>query len=168
MNLSCGDSSRPSFEFLLSQWGRAPRIVPGKLASILLQSRLEAIAVRVGIAVWKGRVSPVFDTAGQLLLVAFADDRETERRWEELSPSVPHQRARRVFELGVEVLICGAISRSLALALAALEVRVVPWKSGEVEDVLQAYRGGSLGDHRFSMPGCERRPRRGQGAKGQQ
>jgi len=114
--------------------------------------------VRVGVAVWKGRVSPVFDTSRQLLLVAFDDDRETERRLEGLLPSVPHQRARRVFELGVEVLICGAVSRSLALALAALEVRVVSWKSGEVEEVLQAYRGGSLADRRFSMPGCERRP----------
>ena len=110
--------------------------------------------MRVAIPVWNGRVSPVFDTAGQVLLVEVEQGSERNRRSEELSGSFPAWRVRRLVELGVEVLICGGISRPLATMLAAAGIRLVPWTAGSVDEVLTAYLGGRLPDPRWLMPGC--------------
>lgn len=121
---------------------------------------------QVGISVWNGRISPVFDTAGELLLITLDANRETGRRHERLTEADAHRRARRLFELGVNVLICGAISRSLALACAALKVRVVPWRAGPAEEALRAYVAGHLGDREWSMPGCGCRRHRSRAGRG--
>jgi predicted Fe-Mo cluster-binding NifX family protein len=55
----------------------------------------------------------------------------------------------------VEVLICGAISRyfySLLINVAGIDV--IPWVSGSIEEVLNAYMKGNLYRQKFLMPGC--------------
>jgi predicted Fe-Mo cluster-binding NifX family protein len=73
--------------------------------------------------------------------------------------SFPTQRARRLTELEVNVLICGAISRPLAEMVSASGVVVIPWVSGPVEGVLRAYLTKRLSDSRWRMPGCRGRLR---------
>lgn len=114
--------------------------------------------MRVAIAVWNDRVSPVFDTSSRLLLVDVEQETEQVRRTVEVgTDSFPTQRARRLAELGVNVLICGAISRMLAGFVSAAGVIVIPWVSGPVEGVLRAYLMKRLSDSRWRMPGCRGR-----------
>ena len=68
--------------------------------------------------------------------------------------------ARRLAELGVDVLVCGAISWPLEALLTASGIRVIPLVCGGVEEMVRAFRGGTLGDERFTMPGCCRKRRR--------
>jgi predicted Fe-Mo cluster-binding NifX family protein len=63
-------------------------------------------------------------------------------------------RAARIAELHLDLLVCGAVSRPLAEMLAAAGVRLEPWISGEVEDVLGALTAGQLDRPRYRMPGC--------------
>lgn len=126
--------------------------------------------MRVAIPVLNERVSPVFDAAGHLVLVDIEDGMERIRREETLQESFLTQRARRIAELGVNVLICGAISRPLSAVLAASGVTVIPWTAGPVDEVLAAYLKGRLPDARWMMPGCGgrgQRHRRGRGPCGQ-
>jgi predicted Fe-Mo cluster-binding NifX family protein len=111
--------------------------------------------VRVGIPIWGDRVSPVLDTAESLLVVD--GGAVAEARTVRLEGRDVQQRAREIGEVGLDVLVCGAVSRPLSLALAAVGVRVVAWISGQVEDVLRAYQAGELGRPRYLMPGCRRR-----------
>jgi predicted Fe-Mo cluster-binding NifX family protein len=74
-------------------------------------------------------------------------------------------RARQVANLGVEVLICGAISMPLEAMLVSAGVRVLPHTCGPVEEVLRAFASGRLPDEAYSMPGCAGRPRRGRGRR---
>ena len=122
--------------------------------------------MRVAIPIWSGRVSPVFDAAGHLVLVDIEDGMERIRREETLQESFLTQRARRLSELGVNVLICGAISRPLWTVLAASGVTVIPWTAGAVDDVLAAYVKGCLRDPRWRMPGCGGRRERQRGGRG--
>jgi predicted Fe-Mo cluster-binding NifX family protein len=110
--------------------------------------------MRVAIPVWQGRVSPVFDSAQRLLIVDLADGAEAGRSEQALSEVFPPQRAAHLSRLGVEVLICGAISRPLAGMVAASGITLVPFVSGECEEVLAAYLGGRLPSPHFLMPGC--------------
>jgi len=127
--------------------------------------------MRIALPVWEGRISPVFDTAANLLVVDADGVQTSQRREETLHESFPPRRAVRLSELGVEVLICGAISQPLAAMVAAYGIQVVPFVSGEVNEVLTAYVSGRTDvpdiRTRFGMPGCcGRRGRFGRGGRG--
>ena len=124
--------------------------------------------MKVAIPVWQGRVSPVFDVAGQLLIVELNGSREAARRPEVLPEEAPDRRVQRLLALGIETLICGAISRPLEDMLVAGGIEVVPRICGDVEEVLRAFLSAGLQDDQFAMPGCcgQRRRRRGGCGKG--
>lgn len=110
--------------------------------------------MKLAIPVWQGRISPVFDVAGQLLLVELADGREIAREEQVVQESTPDQRARKLAELGVGTLICAGISQPLEGMLADGGIRVIARICGSVEEVLAAFVAGQLGQRRFAMPGC--------------
>jgi predicted Fe-Mo cluster-binding NifX family protein len=113
--------------------------------------------MRVGIPIWQERISPVFDTARRLLLVDLLGGREQTRSEVLLGDEAWPERARHLREHGVEVLLCGAVSRPLCELLQAQGIRVVSFLRGEPEAVLAAYRSGRLTVTRFRMPGCRGR-----------
>ncbi len=115
--------------------------------------------MRIAIPVWMDRVSPVFDVAKHLLLIDIEDSTEVARELKTLTENQLTDRAQYVADLGVEVLICGAISRPLELILGARSVGVVPHVCGATEEILSAFLGGKINDRRFLMPGCKLRQR---------
>jgi len=116
--------------------------------------------MRIAISTWRGRISPVFDVASRLLLVDCEDGRPV-RRAEVIVPETePLARTKRLSELGLGVLICGAISRPLEAMLVSEGVCVIPQTCGPVEDVLRAFLSGQLTEQAFLMPGCGGRRRR--------
>jgi len=110
--------------------------------------------MKVAAPVWQGRVSPVFDVAGQLLLVELTDGQEIAREECAIQESTPDQRAKKLAELGVGTLICAGISQSLEAMVAEAGIRVIARICGGIEDVLAAFLAGRLGEKRFAMPGC--------------
>jgi len=123
--------------------------------------------MRLAIPVRNDRVSPVFDTASRLLLVDLADGIEQARQLVEVAQTAfPIERAKRLAELGVNALVCGAISRPLAGFLSAVGIVVIPWVSGAPEEVLRAYLTDRLSDPCWRMPGCGGRHRHGNAQPG--
>ena len=117
--------------------------------------------MKLAIASWDGRVSPVLDVAKRLLVVDAEDGAAGGRHELELADSQLAARAKQISELGVEVLICGAVSWPLEAALVSSGVRVVSRVCGPVEEVLRAFLAGTLTDEAYLMPGCCGRRRRG-------
>jgi predicted Fe-Mo cluster-binding NifX family protein len=116
--------------------------------------------VKVAIPTWELRVSPVFDVARRLLVVDLESNAEASREEMSLDETQVARRARRVAELGVDVLICGGVSKPLEAALVSAGVRVISEICGSVEDVLRAFVSGDLANGAFLMPGCCRRRQR--------
>ena len=110
--------------------------------------------MKVAIPTWNSRVSPVFDVAKRLLVVTLDGDGEVGRAEAALQETQLAARVKRVMQLGVDVLICGAISMPLEAMLASAGMRVIPHTCGTVEEVLQAFASGRLTDATFLMPGC--------------
>lgn len=111
--------------------------------------------MRVAIPIWAGRVSPVFDVARELLVTDFDHDVELRRETRAIDSIGIAQRVESLGALGVQVLICGAISQPLETMVTASGVRVLPHICGDVEEVLRAFRTGRLGEDRLlHMPGC--------------
>ncbi len=110
--------------------------------------------MKIALATWNGRISPVFDVARQVLLLDVKDGRVIGRREETLPGADPQGQATCVAALAPQTLICGAVSRPMAVLLAATGVRVIPFTAGAVEDVLAAWLAGALPTAALSMPGC--------------
>jgi len=113
--------------------------------------------MRIAIPVFNSRVSPVFDVAQRLLVIDAVGGVETARTEENLSGLYLPDRARRLMELGVDVLICGGISMPMANMIHAQGIRIIPYVAGDVEEVLAAFLAGTLALPRFAMPGCRGR-----------
>jgi len=101
------------------------------------------------------------DSAGQLLVVEYADNQEVSRKIIGIPQANIQIRVRFISDLGIDHLICGAISRQFELMLSASGVRTTPWLGGNVEDLIAAYSRGTLQDDNFFLPGCRRRRCRG-------
>ena len=108
----------------------------------------------------------MLDVARRLLIVDIAGSAEVGRRETNLEAVQPGARAAQIHELGVEVLICGAVSWPLEAALVSAGVRVVPQTCGLVQEVLTAFLSGRLADGTFLMPGCCGRRRRMRAGRG--
>jgi len=123
----------------------------------LAYSLLEIYLMRIAIPTWNGQISPVFDVASELLLVDVEHGVQVRRDQKLLTATNPAVRAGRVTDLGVDVLICGAISRPLEAILTNAQIRVIPYLRGPAEEILQAFVSGQLNVRSFLMPGCGRR-----------
>jgi predicted Fe-Mo cluster-binding NifX family protein len=115
--------------------------------------------MKVAIPIRNGRISPVFDVATRLLVVDFVNGEPGERSEFSIRESGGEVRAELLQELGVKILICGAISNQTARIIKRCGIDLRPWVVGEIDDVIDAYTTCSLDSEGFIMPGC----RRGQG-----
>jgi predicted Fe-Mo cluster-binding NifX family protein len=122
--------------------------------------------VKLALAVWNGRISPVFDTSRQLLVLEVEGGEALSRREHEIAAEEAFAKVARLAELGVEVLICGAVSRPLAEMIAIRGIRLVPFVAGDAEEVLAAFLAGNLPSSGMTMPGCCGRRLRFRGGMG--
>jgi predicted Fe-Mo cluster-binding NifX family protein len=124
------------------------------------------LAMKVSIPLLSNRISPVFDESRTLLLVEIDSGKVIERRQETLQDTGPPVTASYLIGVGVNVLICSAISWPLERRLLAAGIQVIPHTCGPVEEVLSAYLSGQLTEHSFLTPGCLRRRCRCQSRSG--
>jgi len=112
--------------------------------------------MKIGIPIWEDKISPVLDTASRFLVIETDGKKEFSRYETYLEVQGVSHRCFRIKGLGVDILICGAVSRRLLEKLMALEVQIIPGISGPPEDVLRAYLRGNIDDAKFLMPGFKR------------
>ena len=65
------------------------------------------------------------------------------------------KRARELHKIGVGVIICGAVSDAFFNLLRESDIEMVCSIAGDVDDVIDAYRNGTLNQARFRMPGSD-------------
>lgn len=110
--------------------------------------------MKAAFACWDGRIAPVFDVAREILLVEADSGQVVGEAAEQLPDALPVQKALRLAELGVETLVCGAISRPLHETILAYRIRVIPFVAGELGEVVHAWASGGPDWGAFAMPGC--------------
>ena len=123
--------------------------------------------MKIAIPIYNDSVSNVFDFAHRLLLVEIENGKEAKRSEVTLESLLLPQRASQLKSLGVDTLVCGAISRVLANMVTSSGIQLLPYVTGRVDDILQAYLTGQLAKPEFSMPGgCWPGARKGFGRRG--
>ncbi|MBC2716332.1 MAG: hypothetical protein HF978_13565 [Desulfobacteraceae bacterium] len=119
--------------------------------------------MRVALTAWEDRISPVFDSAKTLLIAEIENREIVNRRYEAFIPEMSSRLAGMLSGLGLDVLICGAISQIPAGIIETCGIRLIPFIGGNVEEVLVSYANGEEIVPVFSMPGCGRRHRQKRG-----
>jgi predicted Fe-Mo cluster-binding NifX family protein len=112
--------------------------------------------MRIAIPVWNDRVSPVFDVARSIRVVDVADGAVVDVHNRELETN---RRVQTLVKLGVDILICAAISTPLESTVWVSGVEVIPDTCGSVEEIIEAISSGDRVLTRFRSPGNTRRHR---------
>ncbi len=123
--------------------------------------------MKVALTVWDGRVSPVFDVSRQAAILTIEHGALTGQSHVSIETPTPALKTERLIELGVDTLICGAISEPLRRELVARGVQVLGFVAGEVDEVVRSFVAGALPTAALSMPGCCGRQHRFRGGRGQ-
>ena len=115
--------------------------------------------MKVAFTIWKERISPLYDASQVLLIVEIKNKEISHRQYEHFQAEMLLKRASRLCELGVEILICGAISEMPSAMIDAYGIQLIPFIAGRAEEVLNAFINGTLHKPVFQMPGCQCRCR---------
>ena len=117
--------------------------------------------MKTGFAHWNNRIAPVFDTARHIVIIDTGSVQNHTETLELIPDNQPLLKIRQLRDKGVQILVCGAISRPVRQMISAYGIRVIPFITGDLQDVIQAWRCGTLEIGSFSMPGCcQKRHRR--------
>ncbi len=116
--------------------------------------------MKAACAVWNHRIAPVFDVARQIHVVVTEAGRIVGEAEAPLPDDSGEGKGLRLAELGVDTLVCGAISRSTQAMVAAYGIRMIPFVAGDLREVIRAWLSGALEKEMFSMPGCCARDQR--------
>jgi len=103
------------------------------------------------------RIAPVFDAARQVIVVDADSGRAAGEADATLPDGLPIQKVMGLADLGVDTLVCGAISWPLHAMVTASGIRVIPFVAGAVSEVVQSWISGTIEGRTFAMPGCGRR-----------
>lgn len=110
--------------------------------------------MKAALTVWDGRMSPVFDVSREALLLTIESGSVAARCVENIATPTAALKLDRLTELGVETLICGAISEPLHYELTTRGVNVIGFVAGEIDEVVETFLAGTLPTPALSMPGC--------------
>jgi predicted Fe-Mo cluster-binding NifX family protein len=110
--------------------------------------------MKVAFTAWEDRISPVFDSARRLLIADIENEKVLSRQYESFNPQPVSRLVDMLKILKIEVLICGAISRTPSIIIEASGIKLISFVGGKIDDVLMSYVRGISIVPGFSMPGC--------------
>jgi len=109
--------------------------------------------MKVAVTVWEDTVSTVCDFSNRMLVFDVMGNEVKNRSFIPFETGMMPERVNQLETLGIEVLLCGAISRPLERMIRASGVKVISCLRGSIEEVIDAYLDGGLSDPRFTLPG---------------
>lgn len=121
--------------------------------------------MKTAFSSWNSRIAPVFDVARQIFIVESHEGRIVRECEEGIPGDDLSAKARQLAGLGVNTLVCGAISLTMRELVVSHGIELVPFVAGNIREVIDAWLQGMIQDERFAMPGCcPEGNRRGRGA----
>ena len=106
---------------------------------------------------WHKRIAPLFDTAKQIHVIEVESGQIVQETQETSPTGSPVQMALSLSELNISTLVCGAISRPLYEMISAYGIKIIPFVTGGLGEVIAAWLNGNLEHEDFAMPGCMER-----------
>jgi len=113
--------------------------------------------MRIAIPVWENRVSPLFDSAGHILLADGNKNKIDKQEILNVESLTLFQRIDLLQKLKVNIFICGGITRSILETINNKNIKTIPFVCGDIKEIiLAALKGKDVGTL-FAMPGQQNR-----------
>ena len=116
--------------------------------------------MKAAFTTWRNRIAPVFDVAGEVVLVEVDQAHQMGSTLMSLPEGPLETKVQRLSEKDVQVLVCGAMSRAAQELVLAEKIEVFSFVAGSTDHVIQAWLEGRLAQADFAMPGCAHRRHR--------
>ena len=110
--------------------------------------------MKVAITVWEDRISPVLDSSHTLLIANIKNSKIMSREYVAFNPEMPSRLPRVLSDLDIEVLICGAVSQLPADMIESGGIKLIPFITGNVDEVLASFAKSATVVPSYLMPGC--------------
>ncbi|GAB4220557.1 MAG TPA: hypothetical protein PL059_12230 [Spirochaetota bacterium] len=98
----------------------------------------------IALPVFNDRLSPLLDEARKFIVMTLNDVTISERTVIEINEQSAFIRIERLKEMGVTVLLCGALSDVLARFILDREIQLYSWLNGTIDEVVEQYINGAL------------------------
>jgi predicted Fe-Mo cluster-binding NifX family protein len=119
----------------------------------------------LAIPVFGARVAPVLDWCSKIIVVPMKGADAASGQQIDVIDQDIFRLMRNMQEQGIKTLICGALSQEMLNYGERIGLRIIHGIAGDIEEVLQAYRAGSLDHPRYWLPGRRGRRRNKGGAR---
>ncbi|MDP8220320.1 MAG: NifB/NifX family molybdenum-iron cluster-binding protein [Candidatus Stygibacter frigidus] len=115
----------------------------------------------IAIPEWNKRISPVFDEALNFKFYQINAGEIIEIADQALPKQLVGRQMQLLSEAGVDILICGAISRQMQREAIRSGIEVIAFLAGDTDLVIKEWMSGTWQQEHYCMPGCGRNQRRG-------
>ncbi|MCG8565130.1 MAG: dinitrogenase iron-molybdenum cofactor biosynthesis domain-containing protein [Desulfobacterales bacterium] len=112
--------------------------------------------MKIALTVWGNRISPVFDAARTLLVAEIQNKQITNKTYIGFSPDSPQDLIETLKDMGISVMICGAISNTPAGLITEKGIKLLSFVTGNAASVLDSFAGRQELEKRHLMPGCSK------------
>ena len=100
---------------------------------------IEGVAMVIAMCVYMDRVSPLFDTTNRIYVARIENGRLVNYFGLKLSGLGIFDKIRKIQSLNVDLLITGAISKSLSLLIESNGISVRSYVSSGIDELIQEY-----------------------------
>ena len=109
------------------------------------------------IAAYGDRIASLFESSEKFIIIHSSSDDIKNLPSINIGNNSPNELLRLLKQNDVKILICGAISGCVQDLLEAHNIEVIPWITGDIESVIQAFYSENLISSSFMMPGYRKR-----------
>jgi len=106
----------------------------------------------LALAAYENRMASLMETANQFVVVDLPPiDSKPKKIVAVIDHTLPYL-MQLLHRNNVTILICGAINGCMFRAIESMGIKVIPWITGNIDDVLAAFKNNTL--EQCVMPGC--------------
>ncbi len=114
---------------------------------------------RIGFSIVGDAIAPVFDVSRNLRVYEMEVSRPFDfaamSRYDVCLDGNYFERAAILKGIGVQLIVCGAISKEFEAILTAIGIKIIPFVSGNIHEILWRIVSGHRLVKRFFMPGIK-------------
>ncbi len=109
--------------------------------------------MKLAVTVWGNRISPVFDAATTLLVAEITDKKISGHYYTNFDPQSPMDLIHTLKKHHVNILVCGAISKTPAGLILDQHIHLISFVTGNVRQFLDDFVLGRTVEKKNRMPG---------------
>lgn len=111
----------------------------------------------IAVPVFQNRISPLMDVSNRYMIYETEDGEIKQKIDISLNAEGEPQRVEKLKDIGVNTIICGAVSGYVAHIVGEKGMRLLPMIYGPIDEVIDRYLDNSLASYCPKPEGCEHR-----------